>query len=495
MNRRLRAAVTIATLLCSSFVFQAPAANAQGRWYNPEEGGQDKARAYQLYQQATQAFDMGDFNACIHLCREAKNYHHSSKEILHLEALALAESGDNYNAMMQFRAALSLDYNYIQCRNNWGMFLRKNGKPEEAMRAFRECIKIDPNYADAYYHLGELLQEKGDLDAAIENYQTAITKRPDYVDAQRDLGLALYEKYRSGQDVEISQSIEKLQQAARLMPDNPQIYYHLGNILCSQSKFDDAEASYRRSLMCDPKHAGSHWELARLRYFRGDPDRCIIEIKAAEKVNPVYSESKKYPAVDPIAMKLMLGVCYEVKGDLLNAVEAYKQAASMQSRNEATLAKVAQIEKVLRAGVRKKKNVLTFDPEEVEALIKKGISEAEDGNTDGAKRTFQRALELNPKSFEAVQHIGEVLEATGDLNGAMSKYQQAQALRPAYDGTYFNLAYILEKMNLNTDAGLMYQKFHEISGKYPYDPKHIVSLQQDEARRRARDEQIKRRGY
>jgi hypothetical protein len=41
----------------------------------------------------------------------------------------------------------------------------------------------------------------------------------------------------------------------------------------------------------------------------------------------------------------------------------------------------------------------------------------------------------------------------------------------------------------------MYQKFHDIAGRYPYDPRHIVMLQQDQVREKARNEQLKKRGY
>ncbi|MBI2811846.1 MAG: hypothetical protein HYX67_13600, partial [Candidatus Melainabacteria bacterium] len=113
----------------------------------------------------------------------------------------------------------------------------------------------------------------------------------------------------------------------------------------------------------------------------------------------------------------------------------------------------------------------------------------------GAKQTFNRVLELDPQNFDGTQNLGAVLEAQGDLNGASAKYQAAMALQPKYDGCVYNFAYLLEKMGLPADAGLKYQEFHELAGRYPYDPKHIVSLQQEEARKRARAEQIKKRGY
>ena len=135
------------------------------------------------------------------------------------------------------------------------------------------------------------------------------------------------------------------------------------------------------------------------------------------------------------------------------------------------------------SGSRSKKDV---DPEEIRALISAGIHDTEQGSLDTAKQAFAKATELDPKSFIAWQNYGALLEAEGDLQGAAAKYQAALDLRPKYDGLYYNMAYLLEKLHMGNDAGQWYRRFHELAGKFPYDPKHIVSLQQNLAREAAR---------
>jgi len=318
------------------------------------------------------------------------------------------------------------------------------------------------------------------------------------VEAQRDLGLAIFEKAKSGASgVSMQDALEKLQIAAKLVPDNPMIRYHMSMIYLADGKLDEGEAELRRTLMIDPRHAAAHFELSKLRYFRGDLDRCIAEAKECERINPLYSESHGYPKVDPINFKLNQAVAWELKGRLIDSVELWKELGQMAVWAPIANRHVYDIEKLLKANAKKKKKPLTYDPEEIDALVAKGQTQYDDGDLDGAKGSFQRALELNPQSFEAMQNLGLTLEAMGDLNSAMAKFQSAVLLKPTYDGAYYNMAYLLEKLNLPADAGLMYQKFHEVSaiGRYPYDPRHIVALQQEDARRRAREEQIRRRGY
>jgi tetratricopeptide (TPR) repeat protein len=248
------------------------------------------------------------------------------------------------------------------------------------------------------------------------------------------------------------------------------------------------------ALTKDDKFAAAHWELGKLRYFRGDPYRAITEAKAASLISPAYTAGKSYPKVDPVLLDAIVAKSYEVIEDYDNADLSWRRVASLQPNNADTIKHLADIRKIMKNGAKKKRKE-TVDPAQIRQLIWKGIDQTEDENLAGAKVTYERALELNPQSFSALQYVGENAEASNDLNGAIAKYQAAMALKPTYDGAYYNIAYVLEKMNLQAEAGLMYQRFHEISGHYPYDPKHIVSLQQEEARERARTELKKRRGY
>ena len=485
----------IAVLLCLAALFGTGLkSTAQREYMNPDAPGVNRGRASSNYTKGAQCFQNGDYVQAVNYLKLAQNDDPSNKKVCHMLALAFAEAGDTYNANLWFGSAITLDYNYVECRNNYGLFMRKTGKTFDAEKMFEETIKINPRYPDAHYHLGEMLRDKGDLDSAIEQFQDAIRCNPNYFDALQDLGLAMYQKYSSGL-CDISESLEKLQQAEKLIPDNPMIHYYLGNVYCGNSQFDLAEAEYRKALQCDARFAAANYEFARVRYYRGDVDRCLLAMREAEKITPVYADSKKYPGIQLDKLKFYKAACCEVKGLGIEAVDTFKEAAAMQQPVDRanTLRRITALEKSLRSGARRKQPM--YDMAEVQALVKKGVFEIEGGDYESAKKTFGRILETYPECYEAVQHLGEISEISGDLNGALAKYQQAQLLRPQFGAALFNLGVMLEKMGLATDAGMMYQRFHEIDGKYPYDPRHIVNIQQDDVRRRARELEFKKRGY
>ena len=279
--------------------------------------------------------------------------------------------------------------------------------------------------------------------------------------------------------------MEKLQAACKLVPTNAMVHYHMANLLCCNGNLDDGEAELRLALKNDPKLAAAHYELARLRYLRGDPNRALFEVKEAQKISPTYTEAKKYPNLDRIKVKQLQAKCEELTDNYDQAIDSWKDVASLTANNKDTNKHIAELARAARSG----RKGVKVDPQEVVDLISQGIRLTESGDLSAAKEAFTRATELDPKSFLAFQHLGAVLDAEGNLQEAALKYQAAVDLKPRYDGLYYNMAYLLERLNMNSEAGAWYQRFHELAGKYPYDPKHIVALQQEEAREKARNRQ------
>lgn len=450
----------------------------------PPGFAESAAKGNVLLQRAVQAFNAADYASCVSLCKQALPLDHFNKNIVHLMALAYCEMDDSYNAKLQFRSALQLDYHFIECRNNYGIMLKKINDLDNAIKEFQECIKIKSSYAPAHYNLALCYQQKGDLDAAITEFKTATHLNPRYFEAQRDLGLAIYQKFERGDGGDISECLDKLLAAAQLIPNNPMIHYHLGNIYCADGDLDEGEAEFRKALIRDPQLSAAHYELARLRYLRGDPNRALFEVKEAQRVSPTYNEGKKYPIVDRIKLKQLEAKASELTEDYETSLAAWRDVSTLIANNKETLKHIQEVSRMSKnSGSRSKKDV---DPEEIRALISAGIHDTEQGSLDTAKQAFAKATELDPKSFIAWQNYGALLEAEGDLQGAAAKYQAALDLRPKYDGLYYNMAYLLEKLHMGNDAGQWYRRFHELAGKYPYDPKHIVSLQQNLAREAAR---------
>src|SRR5271163_1068476 len=167
---------------------------------------QIRQASFAVYQKAKQAFALGDYMNCVNLAKKAVQMGYG-KDASMLIALGYAQLGDTYNANNYFLSTLTMDYNFVKCRNNYGVFLLKTGSLDTARTQFELCIQLDPKYPDPYFHLGEVFQKRGDLEKAIGYYETAIRIKPDYFDAVHSLGLAIYERVSSGKAGEIGESL------------------------------------------------------------------------------------------------------------------------------------------------------------------------------------------------------------------------------------------------------------------------------------------------
>ena len=63
-------------------------------------------------------------------------------------------------AVVEFRAALTLTPSSVEAHNNLGIALGSQGKLDEAIDQFRQALKIQPKNEDARRNLTMLLQAK-----------------------------------------------------------------------------------------------------------------------------------------------------------------------------------------------------------------------------------------------------------------------------------------------------------------------------------------------
>jgi tetratricopeptide (TPR) repeat protein len=127
-----------------------------------------------------------------------------------------------------------------------GAAYERSGNKERATEIFRDLLGIDPHYAPALNYLGYMAAERGEnLEEAIELVDQALAQEPDngaYVDS---LGWAHFQLGN------YSQARGLLERAARLLPDDPTIREHLGDVYSATAEPDLAREAYVRAIALD----------------------------------------------------------------------------------------------------------------------------------------------------------------------------------------------------------------------------------------------------
>jgi Tfp pilus assembly protein PilF len=90
--------------------------------------------------------------------------------------------------------------------------------------------------------------------------------------------------------------------------------------------------------------------------------------------------------------------------------------------------------------------------------VKNGIAALKAGDTNGAKASFQVAIQKNPKQADAYHYLGLVNEQTGQKADAEKNYRKALELSPDLEESAINLAAILIEAGKYDEAAALMKK-------------------------------------
>ena len=166
---------------------------------------------------------------------------------------ALFGSGDLVNAIAAFRVALKQQPQNIKANFFLATSLERNGDTKAALDAYRQLIKIAPNVAEGYLGLGVLLikTEGATSSEGVQSLQKAVAMNPNLYEAQITLGKVFLQQAMP------EKALIHLQQAVKLLPENPEPHYQLLQVFRRLGKKSEAEAELLIIKEIHEKHRGS----------------------------------------------------------------------------------------------------------------------------------------------------------------------------------------------------------------------------------------------
>ena len=162
------------------------------------------------------------------------------------EALVAADQSAHAIALM--RLAMAANPNDVDLQFQLGAVLERSGDRKAAEAAFTKLLQTKPDHAPSLNYLGYMWAESGvNLEKAEEMLTRAVGQEPEngaYVDS---LGWVYY---RLGK---LDLAERYLSAAARLLPRDPTILEHLGDVLAKRGDIAAAVAQYRAAVELDPE--------------------------------------------------------------------------------------------------------------------------------------------------------------------------------------------------------------------------------------------------
>lgn len=194
-----------------------------------EHGAEDDAAA--LLQSMTAERALDDLYFAAQVWQGQRRY----SEALPLLGEVLAQRSDSIPALFLYGAAQE-----------------RLGQRQEAAETFERLLALEPDHAPSLNYLGYMWVEEGRrLEQALQLIQRAVALTPDngaYVDS---LGWAYYKMGR------YDEAKLHLEWAARLVPEDPTIHEHLGDLYVALDATDRAAEAYRRAIALDGEDVDS----------------------------------------------------------------------------------------------------------------------------------------------------------------------------------------------------------------------------------------------
>jgi protein O-GlcNAc transferase len=227
-------------------------------------------------------------------------------------------------------------------------------------------------------------------------------------------------------------SLELLQQAAAIEPENDEIRMAMGNTLMILGRLDDAAAAYAQVIAKRPDN------LLALRNM-------AAALRAQGQLAESIETARKFVAQRPdvAEMQVMLAQTLQQAGRLEEAVRVYETAVMLRPGD----AELLNMQAIALSGVGRFEQAIAtcnqaiaLRPRFPEAFINLGNALHDRGYREAAMEAYRQAIALRPDYAEAHNNLGHTLSTIGRPDEAVEELRRAIALRANYGEAYTNLA-------------------------------------------------------
>jgi tetratricopeptide (TPR) repeat protein len=181
---------------------------------------------------------------------------------------------------------------------------------------FNHALRVTSFNYLAHKNLGVALANAHRYNEAIRQYEQAIKIKPDDPDLYYNFGNALGELGKT------DEAIQRYSKALEVKPNHTETLYNLGNAYAKQGKFAEAVAQYAKLLDLKPDHLGGHINIGNALALVGRPEQAEVHYKEALRLEPGNQEALAN-----------LGNALGQQNKLDEAVEYYRKALQMNPNN------------------------------------------------------------------------------------------------------------------------------------------------------------------
>jgi tetratricopeptide (TPR) repeat protein len=328
---------------------------------------------------------------------------------------------------------------------------------------FGEQLDLSVSAAQSFYE-SQLVHEK-------ETIATSSTESQD--DDNRLLSTAekLYEELRQAAGfstqnqtdpssrylIPLEETIEACQKIIEIQPDNPKVYFMLGNIQYQQGEIEAAIASYQTALNLDSDNLNLYRNLG----------NCLQEVDLHQAAIDLYQTAIQSQPNNPELYGL-LGNAQHKNGEIEAAISSYQTAIELAPKYGGTYAQLGHLfyqQGQFDRATECYQKIIAIQPVGPYIYVQLGNIFQKQANLDGAIAYYHKALELDSQSFGAYKNMGDTLKQQEKWYEALEAYQKAKEIQPENPGIHLILGNFFRQNEQFEEAIASYQQVLEIDNQ------------------------------
>ena len=351
-----------------------------------------------------------------------------------------------------------------------GEILFNKGESAEALKAYQQSLALDSRHMPAYVGALNVLRGQGDVEgfrAQLKKFKAALPQAPLTLYFSATLALM---------DGDLRRAREESQQLLRLMPDDSMALTLAGTVEVETGQWVQGRAHLTRATQMMPAEIPPRQMLAVSWLKAGQPAEALAVLKPLLELpqpapqvlstaaaaylqsgdaDTAQSYYRKATAAAPnlLEARIALAMLRIGRGEADGGIADLDAIAARDAGTGAEMALLAHhlarndldasLKVVARIEAKKKADALPH-------LLRGRILRLAK-NTDGARASFNKALELQPTYFPAVVELAKIDIADGKPDQAVRRYEDALRREPKNAGAMLALADLKQKGGAKPD--------------------------------------------
>jgi Tfp pilus assembly protein PilF len=229
--------------------------------------------------------------------------------------------------------------------------------------------------------------------------------------------------------------------------------FELAQMLQFNANLQGAAAALRQAIHYNHDYYDAHLQLANLEAKLGEKDQAITEFQELVRLKPA-----------DVPVRLALGAALRSSNRNQEAVTTFKSASALPHSGyepETQLAFTYIEADELEGAINEFEKLLKIDANSVPNLLGLAIAQFRHGDSEPAKRSLEKVLELNPREATAISLRGDLEIAAGNEEVGIANYRKAMSADPRFAQPYLALGNLYLKKNAFTESETVFQSAFE----------------------------------